>query len=282
VQAHDDFGGFGLLGSLGVDATTLEVLYQRENTGVLTPSGVIVAPDVAYSYALLFNFQTNKYTAYFEGRALVTNSLVDLGLAGANLERLTDADIVALQAQADGASHALTGTAYFDNFRIYSGSSSDLFLPDGNGDGIVSGLDLAPWKTNFGARLGPGGGGATPSASAAAEGPAPPPSQSVAIAVNSLTFASVDAGIVALAQRMAPSEAAMHSTRARRDASSPLMNLSTRDRSNRQSVAEPAADIADRWSLATVDALDRAAEDEDGPPLGIGHLDEALTDLFGR
>src|SRR5688500_1047933 len=43
VEAYDDSGVIGLLGSLGVDATTGDVLFQAAGSGVLTESGSVVA-----------------------------------------------------------------------------------------------------------------------------------------------------------------------------------------------------------------------------------------------
>jgi subtilisin family serine protease len=151
VQAYDDHGPvIGLLGSLGVDATTLDVVYQREVDGIIVETGVKATPDQWYSYGLLFDFAAHRFTVYFEGRPLATDEFVDLHVDGVNLDRLTDADLIALAAQDNPASQMMPGTAYFDNFRIVTGTKSSLFPADGNGDLVVDGLDLGLWKANFG------------------------------------------------------------------------------------------------------------------------------------
>ncbi len=150
VQAYDDARGFGLLGSLGVDATTMDVLYQRQGDGVIVETGRKVSPDSWYSYAMLLDFGASRFTIYLEHQPLVTNEFVDLHVDGANLDCLTDADIVALADQGNSASQLMAGSAYFDNFRILNGVAGDLFPADGNRDGVVDGLDLAVWKNHFG------------------------------------------------------------------------------------------------------------------------------------
>lgn len=154
VQAYDDFEGFGLLAALGVDATTLELLYQRHDSGplrgVLTEAGRTLSSDTWYRFSIMFDFTAEQFTVFFEEQPLVTQSFVDLNLSGANLERLTDADIAALAAQADAASQSMTATAYVDNFRIFQATSADPFPSDGNYDGLVDAIDLAMWGQTFG------------------------------------------------------------------------------------------------------------------------------------
>jgi hypothetical protein len=154
VEAYDDKGAFGLLGSLGVDATTLDVLYQREDDGVLIETGVQVSPDVWHNYAVLFDFVRHEYTVYFEGRELATTGFVDRGNNHSRLDQFTDADISALAAQPDSPSQMMGGTAYFDNFRILDGPRPEFFPADATFDGIVDGLDLGPWRNNFGVHFG--------------------------------------------------------------------------------------------------------------------------------
>lgn len=151
VQAYDDHGPvLGMLGSLGVDATTLDVVYQREVDGIIVEAGVKASPDQWYSYGLLFDFAAHRFTVYFEGRPLAMDDFVDLHTPGVSLDRLTDADLVALAAQGNFASQSMPGTAYVDNFRIVTGTRNILFPADGNGDYVVDGLDLSLWKENFG------------------------------------------------------------------------------------------------------------------------------------
>jgi hypothetical protein len=150
VQAYDDAGGFGLLGSLGVDATTMDLVYQRQGDGVIVEAGRKLSSDTWYSFGLLFDFNAHTFTIYFEQQPILTNELVDFHAPGANLDRLTDADFVALAAQPNSASQLLTATAFADNFRIVSGDSPEFFPADGNRDGLVNGIDLAIWRGQFG------------------------------------------------------------------------------------------------------------------------------------
>jgi hypothetical protein len=207
VEAYDDQGVFGLLGSLGVDATTLEVLYQRQDDGILVQAGERVVPDVWYSYALFFDFEVHQYTVYLDGHPLATTGFVDRGPTHAALDQLTDADISALAAQANSVSRNRAGTAYFDNFRILDGIPSGALPADGNHDGIVDGLDLAIWRFHYGLSLGPGAGGAASagSSSLAPQAAWEEPSQSTALGdANSAEAARTTpsiADLVVLAQR---------------------------------------------------------------------------------
>jgi hypothetical protein len=151
VQAYDDHSGtIGLLGSLGVDATTMDVVYQREQDGIIAETGVKATSDVWYSFAILFDFDASEFTIYFEGRALRTDEFVDLDLEGVTLDRITDADFAALASQAEEESQQMEGTAYVDNFRIAVGTINELLPADANRDGVVDGLDFGFWQANFG------------------------------------------------------------------------------------------------------------------------------------
>ncbi|MAT69340.1 MAG: hypothetical protein CMJ58_07410 [Planctomycetaceae bacterium] len=150
VQSYDADGGFGLLAALGLDATSLDVVYQREGDGVLVEAGRKVSSDTWYQFALLIDFTANEFTVYFEEQPLHTGQLVDLNVSGANLSSLTDADIVALPAQGAAVSQQLGGTAYVDNFRIYTALSADPFPADGNDDGSVDAADLNLWQQSYG------------------------------------------------------------------------------------------------------------------------------------
>jgi hypothetical protein len=154
MEAYDDQGVFGLLGSLGVDATSLDVLYQRQDDGVLVETDQQVMSDVWYNFAALFDFTVHQYTVYFEGQPLATTGFVDRGPGHANLDQFTDADISALAAQANSASQLIAGTAYFDNFRILDGHPKQTLAADGNNDGVVDSLDLQLWRGNFGVSVG--------------------------------------------------------------------------------------------------------------------------------
>jgi hypothetical protein len=115
VEAYDDSGGFGLLGSLGVDATTADVLYQSQDTGFLTETGTTVNFGAWNHFDIKLDYSVDEYTVYMNGTPLATTGFVDRSLG---LDDFTDANIAAISAAGDSASQALTGTAYFDNFLV--------------------------------------------------------------------------------------------------------------------------------------------------------------------
>lgn len=120
VEAIDDDGvglNNGVIGSLGVDATTGDVLYQAGGTGFLTETGASVDFNVWNSFRLDIDFLLNEYTVSLNGVDLATDSFVD----GAGLDQITDAPLAALAAAGDAISQAITGNAYFDNYRIVQG-----------------------------------------------------------------------------------------------------------------------------------------------------------------
>jgi hypothetical protein len=122
IEANDDDGNpVGLLGSLGVDATTGDVLYQAENTGFLTETGSVVAFDTWHNYAIELNYALHRYSFFLDGALLGSQAFVDQNNIPGGLNQFSDADIAALAAGGDAASLALTGTAYFDNFRVMEG-----------------------------------------------------------------------------------------------------------------------------------------------------------------
>lgn len=143
VESHDLVPynpGATLLGSLGVDATTGEVLYQATGSGSLVASTKEVVFGAWHHYRLLYDFTLQKYSAFFDGANVVTTGFVDPGL-----NDFTHTGFSALAAYSDPASQALTGTAYVDNFRVWDGIPEDF-----NNDLAVDGLDFSTWKAAFG------------------------------------------------------------------------------------------------------------------------------------
>lgn len=137
VEAYDDDGGaVGLLGSLGVDATTGEILYQATGTGVLTPTGGLVNFGEWNHFQIKLDYSTDQYTIYRNFANLGTFGFVDPGL-----DQFTDGDIAALGAAGDAASQGLPGTAYFDNFLIREGACP---IPEPS-TLVMLGLALAPY-----------------------------------------------------------------------------------------------------------------------------------------
>ncbi len=144
VDAYDDNPVVRVAGALGVDASTSDVLYQQTDTGALTPTGESVVFGQWYNYGMLLDFTSHQYSIYFDGFRILTTGFVDRGVSGANVDQFTDADIAAIGA-APGASLALTGTAYIDNFTVYDGVPGDFDF-----DADVDAADYNAWQTAFG------------------------------------------------------------------------------------------------------------------------------------
>lgn len=145
VEAYDDNGVFGLLGSLGVDASTGDVLYQTQDTGVLTETGATVGVNQWNNFRIQLDFFSNAYTVFLNGSPLASTGFVDRGASGTDLDELSDASIAAIAASIDAQSQALAGRAYFDNFSVY-----DVDAGDFNADLTVNGADFALWQSSFG------------------------------------------------------------------------------------------------------------------------------------
>jgi hypothetical protein len=181
IEAYDDAGQtIGLLGSLGVDATTGDVLYQIQDTAVLTETGENVVFNQWHHFRLLLDFSTDTYRAYFDGDLVATTGFPDRHL---NLNDFTDADISAIAAGGDAASRAAASSAVFDNLVIRDGfgdydvngtiDTADYALwrssygstvqfpgmgADGNNNGIVDTADYVVWRERFGSGQASGAG----------------------------------------------------------------------------------------------------------------------------
>ena len=105
-------GGNTLLGSLGVDATTGDVLYQAAGTGDLTETGSFAAFGVWYPYSIVLDYSTHQYKTFFNNIQLGG----PIGFVDGAFNTFSDADLSGLQAAANSAS--IPGIAYYDNYRI--------------------------------------------------------------------------------------------------------------------------------------------------------------------
>ncbi|HEY3391617.1 MAG TPA: hypothetical protein VGK58_02840 [Lacipirellulaceae bacterium] len=142
IEAYDDDGQpIALLGSLGVDATTGDVLYQAQDTGFFTEANRNIVFNDWHHYRLLLDFATDTYSAYFDGDFLVSQGFVDRSL---NLDDFTDADISAIAATGDPEGNALASSAVFDNLVIRDG------FGDYDVDGDIDAADYALWRTSYG------------------------------------------------------------------------------------------------------------------------------------
>jgi len=148
MEAYDDdSASIGLLGSLGVDATTGEVLYQQQNTGFLTPTGSTVAFGSWHDYDVELDYALHRYRFWLDGTLLGTQGFVDQNNVIGGLNEFTDANISALAAAGDPASQALVGAADFDNFRVQdSNLPCDFVVPEPSTVALAV-IGLFGWKT---------------------------------------------------------------------------------------------------------------------------------------
>jgi hypothetical protein len=120
VEANDDdVSGLSLLGSLGVDATTGEVLYQSPTSvpvGALTPAGPVTAFGTWHNYQMKLDYSTHDYTIYYDQVPLGTFAFVD-----GPEDQFSEANILALAASGAPADLVRAGTAFFDNFLVREG-----------------------------------------------------------------------------------------------------------------------------------------------------------------
>jgi PEP-CTERM motif len=113
VEGYDAFGGVPkLIGSLGVDAQTGDVLIQQTDTGFFIDTGIVVPRGQWQHFALEMNYATGMYQAFVNGVAAGDpEPFVDPGIVG-----FTDAPMATLAASELGLT--APGTAYFDNYSI--------------------------------------------------------------------------------------------------------------------------------------------------------------------
>jgi hypothetical protein len=138
-----------VLGALGVDATTGDVLYQFQDSGVLTETGLVVNFNQWHHFRLVLDFASDTYKGYVNGSQVASTGFVDRSFG---LNNFTDADIATFAAAADAISQSLSATAVFDNFVVRDG-----LLGDYNVDGMVDNADFTTWRTSFGNAVAPAG-----------------------------------------------------------------------------------------------------------------------------
>ena len=135
-----------LLGSLGVNATTGDVLYQTQGNGYLTPTGTIVPFNQWNHFRIVLDFNADSYGGYVNGALVSTAGFVDGG------NSFTDADISTFATGEDAIWQSLSASAVFDNFTVRDG-----LLGDYNLDGTVNVADYTQWRTTFGSTISPAG-----------------------------------------------------------------------------------------------------------------------------
>lgn len=177
-----------LVGSLGVDATTRDVLYQAEGTGYLVESGWKISFGQWNEFRLVLDYANGEYQSYLNDVAIVQEGFVDSWA-----DEFTDADLSVFAADSSAASQNAPGTVYYDNFlvtdiqrlagdydidgdvdnddyQVWRNAYGSVVLADGlgadgNGDGLVNAADYTVWRDNL-----------TGGALAAADGAIPEPS----------------------------------------------------------------------------------------------------------
>ena len=141
------------LGSLGVDATSSEVLYQNTN-GEIVPVPTLMPTFVEFGqwnhFRLLLDFQTDTYRGYVNGLQVVSTDFIDKEFG---LNDFSDADIMSTPVQPEYA--GLAGSATFDNFIVLDGLTGDY-----DGDGDVDAFDYTTWRQTFGNAVAPAGSSA--------------------------------------------------------------------------------------------------------------------------
>jgi hypothetical protein len=167
-----------VLGSLGVDSSTGEVLYQQPNTGFFAPTTALVGFDQWNHFRIVLDYATDSFQGFLNGVHIVSSSFIDDSVAQ-ELDKFSDADIFATAGEADAVSQNLSSTAVFDNFLVRDGLVGDYDLDgdvdngdynrwrmtfgqtvsvvgnnaDGNKNGVVDAADYVVWRENLGASL---------------------------------------------------------------------------------------------------------------------------------
>jgi hypothetical protein len=152
IRSFDDHGlaSPGVLGSLGVDATTGDILFETATQ--FAETGTLATFNEWHHFRLVLDFTLLNYQAFFDDTPLITTPFAGLA-RGVN--DFTDADISAVAAGGDVVSQAATGTAYFDNFLVRDG-----LVGDYDQNGVVEPADYSVWTLLFGSGVNVAGNGA--------------------------------------------------------------------------------------------------------------------------
>lgn len=143
VAAFDQPGGeIAAVASLGVDATTGDVVYQAAGTGFILETPFEATPGAWRRYRLELDFATDTYRAFVDGQLAATTGFIDAALG---IDGITDVDIATFAAGGDSASAAMNGVAFFDNFVVRDGVRGDF-----NDDGLVDAADYTVWRAQNG------------------------------------------------------------------------------------------------------------------------------------
>ncbi|MEO1497982.1 MAG: hypothetical protein AAFV43_12620 [Planctomycetota bacterium] len=153
VEAYGDSGAGSLrLASLGLDATTGDVLYRDTAFGVFE-TGFTAPVGVWNSYRVALDYSAGASLLFVNGEQVRIGPFEAFGVSD-----FTEAAITAAAAGSDPGSSNATGTAYFDNYRVYETNDFTLLNPvdpepqagDFSGDGVVDNTDLNLLLVNWG------------------------------------------------------------------------------------------------------------------------------------
>jgi len=122
IEANSDNGTGGpvrVIGSVGIDAKTGELLVQRAVIGDFIAPGLVLSLNTFHNFKVDLDFLAQTYTVFVDGNPIpaFTGGFVD-STAGSPITSLSDADVAGLADAADAASLAAQGTAYVDNYKL--------------------------------------------------------------------------------------------------------------------------------------------------------------------
>lgn len=154
VETYDAAPSPRVLGTLGVDASSGDVLYQAQGSGAITETGTVVSFNQWNHFRIVLDFggtgtTPDTYRGYVNGNLVASSGFVDSSFG---LNDFTDADIATFALGSSAEYKALGGTAYFDNFVVRDGLSGDYDI-----DGDVDNADYTRWRNTFGSGVSPAG-----------------------------------------------------------------------------------------------------------------------------
>ena len=107
-------GGNTVLGSLGVDTGTGDILYYDPVFGFTEVPNVSVTFTDWHMYELLLDFGADEYSIFYDGGLLVS----DIPFTDGPASTFSDAPLATLAAGSDPDSQEAIGTGFFDNYVI--------------------------------------------------------------------------------------------------------------------------------------------------------------------
>ena len=117
IQTYDNSAAAtpAVIGLLGQDATTGEVLYAEAGTFNFL-AGPAISLGEFHQYQIVMDYQTDTYSVSVDGTLVGSQAFVDD--AATEIDAFSDADLSTDRASFDPNSSAAGGTAYFDNYII--------------------------------------------------------------------------------------------------------------------------------------------------------------------